>query len=109
MNEYHVTLNDVDSFFKKKNVYEIINKFVFYLAENKIASNTIRLYTKAVKGYLLSCDVDINQTKFKDKVTIPKNHREDETPINDADIRKILLACNNSRLKFTFYCLLAVE
>jgi integrase len=99
INEYHITLNDVDSFFKKENVYEVINKFVIYLAENKIASNTIRLYTKAVKGYLENCDVEINQTKYKNKVTIPKNHREDEAPINDADIRKILLACNNARLR----------
>src|SRR2546423_6639047 len=36
---------------------------------------------------------------------MPKNHREDEAAIDDSDIRKILLSCNNRRLKTYILCL----
>ena len=38
-------------------------------------------------------------SKFKRKVKMPKFYREDEEPIDVTDIRKILLSCNNIRLK----------
>jgi len=37
---------------------------------------------------------------------MPKSHREDEEPLDASDIRKILLACNNRRLK-TYLLVLA--
>jgi integrase len=37
-------------------------------------------------------------SKFRRKVKIPKMYREDE-PLDVSDIRKILLSCNNRRLK----------
>lgn len=40
------------------------------------------------------------------KVTLPKVHREDEQPIDVADVRNILLKCNNRRLK-TYLLILA--
>jgi integrase len=98
-------VNELSSLFigekqkQKQDVYQFFDSFISYLIENKISRNTIHLYVAAVKGYLENCDVEINPTKFKNKVTMPKNHRQDEAALDDADIRKILLACNNFRLK----------
>jgi integrase len=57
------------------------------------------LYTTAVRSYLSYYDIDIVPSKFKRRVRLPKNHREDEEPLDAADIRRILLACNNRRIK----------
>ena len=38
-------------------------------------------------------------SKFRRKIRMPKLYREDELPIDAEDIRKILLSCNNRRLK----------
>jgi integrase len=45
-------------------------------------------------------------SKFKRKVKMPKLYREDEEPLDVSDIRKILLSCNNRRLK-TYLLVLA--
>ncbi|HYV52144.1 MAG TPA: hypothetical protein VE971_02515 [Candidatus Eisenbacteria bacterium] len=37
---------------------------------------------------------------------MPKSYREDEEPLDASDIRKIMLACNNRRLK-TYLLVLA--
>jgi integrase len=52
-----------------------------------------------IKSYLAYYDVDIIPSKFKRKVKLPKEAKEDEEPIDVKDIRTILLACNNRRLK----------
>jgi Phage integrase family len=57
------------------------------------------LYIAAVRSYFAYNDVDIVSSKFKRKVRLPKNHREDEEPLDVADIRRILLSCNNRRVK----------
>jgi hypothetical protein len=44
-------------------------------------------------------DIDIIPSKFKRKVKIPKTILEKQEPIDATDIRKILLSCNNRRLK----------
>ena len=82
------------------NVYDFLDRFVSYLITDcRLSPNSIDLYVAAVKGYLENCDIEINASKFKNKVTMPKNHRQDEAAIDDSDIRKILLGCNNFRLK----------
>ena len=53
----------------------------------------------AVRSYLAYYDVDIIPSKFKRKVKMPKLYREDEEALDVSDIRKILLSCNNRRLK----------
>jgi integrase len=53
----------------------------------------------AVRSYLASNDIEITPTRFKHKVTMPTVYREDELAIDEKDIRQILLACNNRRLK----------
>lgn len=60
---------------------------------------TIENYMAAVKSYLQFNDIDIVNSKFKRKVKIPKQYREDEEALDAADIRKILMSCNIRRLK----------
>jgi integrase len=86
------------------NVYELMDGFVSYFVvllphEQHIAPTSILLYVYAVRSYLLYYDIDINPAKFRRKVRLPKIAREDEEPLDASDIRKILLACNNRRLK----------
>jgi integrase len=59
-----------------------------------------------LKSLLAYYDIDIIPSKFKRKVKMPKSYREDEEPLDVSDIRKILLACNNRRLK-TYLLVLA--
>lgn len=81
------------------NVYSLIDNFVSYLLSNKLSPNSISLYVAAIRSYFGYHDIDIVPSKFKRKVRLPKRLREDEEPIDASDIRKILLSCNNRRLK----------
>ena len=84
------------------NVYTLIDDFVSYLVskhKNKLSPNAIALYVAALRSYLLYHDIDIVPAKFKRRVKLPKNHRENEQALDASDIRKILLSCNNRRLK----------
>ncbi len=85
------------------NVYELLDRFVSYLVllprQPPIAPTSIALYVYAVRSYLQYHDIDINPSKFRRRVRLPKVPREDERPIDDNEIRNILLACNNRRLK----------
>jgi integrase len=58
----------------------------------------------SIRSYFAYYDVDVIPTKFKRKVKMPKSYREE--PLDTLDIRKILLACNNRRLK-TYLLVLA--
>ena len=85
------------------NVYELLDSFVSYLVyiprQLPIAPTSIALYIYAVRSYLQYHDIDINPYKFRRRVRLPKVPREDERPIDENEIRNILLACNNRRLK----------
>jgi integrase len=85
------------------NVYELLDSFVTDQL-NKVSKKSAIIHLTAVKSYLEFHDVDITISKFKKKVTLPRLHREDEQAIDASDIRKILLKCNNRRLKT--YCLI---
>lgn len=52
-----------------------------------------------LKSYFSYHDVDIIPSKYKRQVLLPKIYREDELPLDSADIRKLLINCNNRRLK----------
>jgi hypothetical protein len=43
--------------------------------------------------------IDVIPSRFKGKVKMLKLYREDEEPVDAAKIGKILLDCNNGRLK----------
>jgi integrase len=81
------------------NLYELFDNFVAFLVSSGLSIPSIRLYIAAVKSFFAYHDIDIIPSKFKRKVRMPKLYREDEQPLDVQDIRKILLACNNRRLK----------
>jgi integrase len=81
------------------NIYELFDRFVAFLVSTRLSIPTVRLHVAAIRSYLAYHDIDVTPSKFKRKVRMPKLYREDEQPIDAEDIRKILLACNNRRLK----------
>jgi len=80
-------------------IYTLLDNFVTFLLNEGLSPNSISIYVTAVKSYFAYYDIDIVSSKFKKKVRLPKNHREDEEPLDASDIRKILLSCSNRRLK----------
>jgi integrase len=80
-------------------VYELLESFVAYLHGRGQAPKSVRLNISAMKSYFATCDIDIVPQKFKRRVRPPKIYREDEEALSARDIRNILLACNNRRLK----------
>lgn len=84
-------------------VYSLVDNFISYLVsrpnDTKLSPATISVYVAAVRSYFAFHDIDIVSSKFRRKVRLPKRYREDEEPIDASDIRKILLSCNNRRLK----------
>jgi integrase len=82
-------------------IYVILDEFVSYLVDKtlNLTSASIKLYIATVRCYLAYYDIDIIPSKFRRKVKMPKMYREDEEPLDASDIRKILLSCNNRRLK----------
>lgn len=85
----------------KINIYELFEGFISYLLETRIgmAPKSISLYVTAIRSYLAYYDIDVITSKFRRKVRMPKIYREDEEPIDGSDVRKLLLSCNNRRLK----------
>jgi integrase len=90
------------------NVYSVLDEFVSYLlnVSANLTPNSINLYVAAIRSYLAYYDIDIVPSKFKRKVKMPKAYREDEEAIDISDIRRILLSCNNRRLR-TYLLVLA--
>jgi integrase len=84
-------------------VYELIDNFITYEVNKqgieKVAAQSIMAHLIGIKSYFAYHDVDIIPSKFKRKVKLPKEAREDQEPLDVENIRKILLICNNRRLK----------
>jgi integrase len=102
---------DLDTILKplledKINRYELLDSFIAYLQTFNLAPSSIKVYMTSVRSYFAFYDVDVIPTKFKRKVKMPKSYREDEEAVDTPDIRKILLACNNRRLR-TYLLVLA--
>ena len=81
------------------NLYELFDSFISFLLSSHLSVSSIRLYVAALRSYFAYYDIDIIPSKFKRKVKMPKLYREDEEPLDSRDIRKMLLSCNNRRLK----------
>lgn len=94
---------------KPKDVYPLLGGFIAYLKQVKqgITGNTIRNYIAGLRSYFAMYDIDVVSARLKHKVVIPKKVNEKEVPIDVADVRKILLSCNNSRLKAYLLVLLS--
>jgi integrase len=87
-------------------VYRLLNEFVSFMLEAKhrhsglpIALQSMYSYMTAVRSFLEFNDIDIALNKFKRKVKMPKIYREDEEALDATEIRKIMLSCNNRRMK----------
>ncbi len=103
----------------KINVYTLLDKFVEYLQQTNNNNNIIRrsngngdltalsikLYVTTARSYFAYSGIDVIPSKFKYMVKMPRIYREDELAIDAKDIRQILLACNNRRLKAYLLCL----
>jgi integrase len=84
---------------RKIDVYDLLDYFVSYLQNIKLNRSSIHQYLAGIRSYLLYNDIDIVNSKFKRRVTMPKNIQEEEQACDQDDIRNILLKCNNRRLK----------
>ena len=88
------------------NLYELLNAFVSFLSSLNLLAPSIKLYMAGLRSYLEYYDINIVPSKFRRKVKMPKAYREDEEALDVKDIRNVLLACNNRRLK-TYILVLA--
>ena len=106
--EYYYNIETIIQAFTSNelNVYTILDAFVSYLTITHLTTSSITLYMTSVRSYLAYYDIDIIPSKFKRKVKMPKLQIEDEIPLDASDIRKLLLACSNRRLK-TYLLVLA--
>jgi integrase len=84
---------------RKYDVYDLLDQFVNNLQTIKISQLSVHQYLTGIKSYFTYNDIDIVNSKFKRRVTIPKSVQEEEQAIDQDDIRNILLKCNNRRLK----------
>lgn len=90
---------------KSISLYSLFNDFVDYLLlrkdllTTKLSPATISFYIAGVKSYLQYYDIDISSKKFQNKVTLPDKYHGNADGIDINDIRKILDACDNTRLK----------
>ena len=80
-------------------VYKILDNFISFLINRKFSIRSVRLYLTGLKSYFAYYDIDVIPSKFKRKIKMPKIYHEDEEPLDVSDIRKLLLSCNNRRLK----------
>jgi integrase len=85
----------------KIDIYEFFDGYVGFILATKpdITPKTLSIYLVVIRSYFAFHDIDVIPSKFKRRVKIPRLYREDEEPIDAADIRKILLNCNNRRSK----------
>jgi len=93
----------------KVNVYILLDSFISYVQKVRsgITSSSINVYVVAIKSYFAYHDIDIISTKFKRKVFLPKIGREDELPLDEKDIRNILVNCNSKRRLKPYLLILA--
>jgi integrase len=96
----------------KLDVYSTLGDFAAYLQKNAIANNgrgtiSIKRRTNCAKLLLIFHDVDISELKFKTKVKFPKIVKRKKKAIDKEIVRKILLACEDIRLR-TYIHFLAV-
>ena len=88
---------------KQINVYELLDNFVSFECSKKNQDRnkpqSLKTHLIGIKSYFAYYDIDIIPSKFKRKVKIPKTIVEKQEPLDATDIRKILLSCNNRRLK----------
>lgn len=85
------------------NVYDILSELTSYLQDcnyNKpLSTTTLRNRVKIAKNFLEFNDVDISHNKFKLKIRLPRAIRKIKEALTKDDVRDIILACSDIRLK----------
>lgn len=104
--EYHQDLDSLVEQLKsgKLDLYDLFSKFVTHEVRQKIQQNllstrTLNQRVKHIKHFLEANDVTINQTKFRMKIKLPKEIKRENEGISKDQIREILAACDDIRLK----------
>jgi len=107
-NYHYADLDEIIDDFKvgKKDVYFTLADFKNSFGDGRLSSSTIRNRVTVVKNFLEYWDVDISNRKFKLKVRLKKSGKPIKQALDKRDIREILLACEEPRLK-TYVMLLA--
>gem|GEM_PF-624812 len=96
-----MTLETIISSFNSKSIdlYRFLNEFVAFLQTKNLSVSSMVQYMTSVKSYLQFHDIDIAPYKFKKRVIFPKILDDEEFVIDQNDARKIILECQNHRLK----------
>jgi integrase len=104
--EYYIDLDSMVEQLKsgKLDLYEIFSKFVTHKVREKVQQNllstrTLNQRVKHIKHFLETNDVTVNQTKFRMKIKLPKEIKRENEGISKDQIRDILAACEDIRLK----------
>jgi integrase len=86
---------------KKLDVYKLLDNFVGFLQnrENKLSAKSISLYVAGIRSYFEFFDLEISPRKFKARVVLPKTFKIKKKALDSSDIRTLLLACSDQRLK----------
>ena len=105
--DYHK--EDLDSLVEdlrsgKIDLYDLFSKFVTQevrerVRQNLLSTRTLNQRVKHIKRFLEANDVTINQTKFRMKIKLPKEIKRENEGITKNQIREILAACDDIRLK----------
>lgn len=83
----------------KSDPYSLLSEFVGYMAQAGMSARYQGHVIKTVRLFLEVKDVEISKTKFRMKVRMQKPVVEKKVPITKEDIRNIVSACDNPRLK----------
>jgi integrase len=106
MTEYHEDLESMVEQLKsgKLDLYDLFSKFVTHevrakIQQNLLSTRTLNQRVKHIKHFLEANDVTINQTKFKMKIKLPKEIKREKEGMAKDQVREILAACDDIRLK----------
>jgi integrase len=89
---------------KEKDAYDVFVEFVTFLKKTKLekgllSERVLRYRVKAIRHFLETHDVDINNTKFRNKVKMPRAIEREKVGIEKDTARQIIQECENPRLK----------
>lgn len=83
-------------------IYKLLDQFMGYMQDYGYKNSLCPVWMAAIKRFYGYGDVEISDVKFKNRVTIPKDRKEDAVPLEQAQVRQILQGITNLRLKA--YC-----
>ena len=73
-----------------ENVYAVLNSFVEWNDARGLRSKTILDYLSGVKRFLLYQDIEIDENRYRNKVSVPRATRIDEQPLTITAIRVLV-------------------